>query len=192
MVQQIIEHLTSVLNETGYFQKIYPLSVLVKNGNYTKPVHYVGGGALEDIIYFSNNEGLGYFRKIGDVTIDPANVIKTKSCSETINEYSYTLKFIACVPKAKAQCDDAYSDDVIAQGLISSLGNITGLSAEIGARSSSVTVTSFKTVGSEILKDEFGGQTIEFPFNYSLIALTIKAVIVANSDCFEISCYNYG
>jgi hypothetical protein len=191
MVQQIIEHLTRVLNETGYFQKIYPLSVLVKNGNYTKPVHYVGGGALEDIIYFSNNEGLGYFRKVGDVSIDPATVIKTKSCSENINQYSYTLKFIACVPKVKAVCDDAYADDMIAQGLISSLGNITGLSAEIGAKSSSVSVTSFNTVGSEILKEEFGGQTIEFPFQYSLISLTISAVIIANSDCFKVSCYNY-
>ncbi len=189
MVQQIIEHLKSVLNETGFFQKIYPLCVLVKTGNSTKPVRYIGGGKMEDIVYFSNNEGLGYFRKTADVKISEAPFIKTTSCKTGPNNYKYQLKFIGCVPKSKAECDNEYADDYICNTIVSSISGLSGLAKEIGAISVKANIEGFKTDAPVVYQSEFAGQTIEFPFQYSLFSVNFIVNIVAAPECFQKLCY---
>jgi hypothetical protein len=189
MVQQIVEHIASVFKETGLFQKIYPLCQLVNLSGSTMPVHYEGGGNIQPVPYFSNNEGMGYFRKIGNVDVSTPTFVKTTSCKTGPNQYAYQLKFIGCVPKSKAECDNEYADDYFCNSLVSAINNITGLSKEIGAKSSNVVVTGFTTDAPEVYKVEFGGKTTEFPFTYSLFAINISAKIIASPECFEKLCY---
>jgi hypothetical protein len=192
MIKSIVEYLRISLLETGYFQQVFGLCLQVNKGGVIFPALYVTKDSLQDVTLFDRYDGMAYFRKDGDTEKEPFTGVKTVSCAtNSISVYSYNLKLIGCVPKSKASCDDAYSDDEICNTITSTIDNPADLKAELRAQAVSVLTTGFSTDSAKILQQEYPGRKKEdFNYNFAYFSIKIKAQVTISQVCFEQNCYN--
>lgn len=192
MIKPLVQYLRLALLNTGYFQKVFELCVQVNKGGLAFPVHYITKDTIEDVSIFDQVIGMAYFRKIGDTQKEPFTGLKTIPCgANSVSTYTYDLKIVGCVPKDKATCNDAYSDDEICSVITSIIDNPSGIRSELQAQAVSVLTTSFSTDSAKIFKDEYPGKKKEdFDYNYAYFSLDVTAKITISQACFIQNCYN--
>jgi hypothetical protein len=179
MLIDFIAPLKAKLEDTGLFGEIYLMVELLRTKEKLFPAHYEGAGEYKHLMYDTAN-GMAYFRKNGQVKINEADGFKMTSCEPGLMRYSVPLKLIAFIPKEKAECDNAFTDDYFSDIIISALTNSTFFPEAI------------ETDGHKVLSGEYAGiDTPDFNYNYSYLCIEFTLEYYVSPECLN-PCDNYG
>ena len=98
---------------------------------------------------------------------------------------------VVIVPRKKLDCDDKYSEDVIAQTIMRQLlTRSADLKVAIQARIARLQVDSYSTDSIAILNEEYGNYPKkDINYNYAYISLDISLIALVTHDCLTQDCY---
>jgi hypothetical protein len=189
MLEKIITYLNTKLEATNYFEKVFELAELVANSSgKTTPKAYCTKSNWEEVTKPDKYNGLAYWRKAGNVSID--NSVESFPACGFEMTVSYPMKFVAFVPKEKLQKDDCYSDDRIAETIIKTLTiSDSTLKKQIGAKLCEITATNYITDNKVILNEEYEGvdfKNIKYKYSYLSVSFNFKLII--NKSCLTTNC----
>lgn len=190
MLKEIIDILNSNLQLTNYFEQLYCLAELVKRGDGSRPMLYSGKGEFQQVNDFDNYNGLGYWRKNGDVNISEAGEERRTASCATFLQYEFPLKFVACIPKDKLPVDDQYTDDDIANEIIVALtGNNNPAKTAIKAQSVNVQAQKYTSNNQEIISQEYSGiDDVDINYKFAYLSIDFNIVVIINKNCIQSNC----
>lgn len=184
MLRDIMHILSNNLNDIGLFTKIYPLVEKIKRGDRTYPANFIGAGQAEEIKYDSTL-GMCYFRKNGKVSTSTVKVQSLTSCEDNINYLIRTpLKLVCFIPKSKAECDDAFTDDEFAERIIKEIST-TGISDNLPVESSQLIASGYETSGITVLSEEYSNPPTDINYNFSYFSIEFNLEIVVDKKCLH-------
>lgn len=188
MLEKIIVKLHSKIADR--FDQFYPLVELIEvSEDKVLPKQYVSDGQYK-AINFDNFAGVGYFRIKEPVTIEESESPTPKP----VHDFKYSLRLVGCIKKSVIGRDDPYSCDTLCLTLTKDLEAANRfIMQEVSARRGSVEVTSYQTVASEVVKEEFSGveNFKSVPFDYCLVSLDITVTINTTKECINNNCQSY-
>lgn len=189
MIKASIEFINSKLLLTNYCEKSFGLCEIITKGAKTFPAEYHSKGEYKQINNFDSYNGVSYLRKNGDISIsDETNTLE--ACG-ILSNVSIPLKLVVIVPRKKLDCDDNYSEDVIAQTIMRQLLTKGGdLKVTLKARTARLQVDSYSTDSVSILNGEYGSYPKK-DINYKYAYLSLDLSIIANvtHNCLTQDCY---
>lgn len=189
MIQQISEHIDSVLSFTGYIAKYFPLVELKSDGDKTFPAEYTGRGQFRPLPNnFDNFNGMAYLRMNGNgVSSELENT--NRVCAIELS-MSYPLRLVYCIPRKKLKLDTPFSAEGLAGDLIRLITLKNGaLKTSLKAVSVSLISESWIIDPVQLYAEEYAGIQ-SFDVNYEFIygAINFIATIQINKDCIPDSC----
>lgn len=193
MLSKIISYLYGRVDETGYFEKIYPLVEQVERDGIVYPAQYIGNGNYESVNNFDSYNGVAYFRLTTKQIINRPSPDPMSMCDEYI-EMIFPLRLVGCVPKSKLSEDDAFADERISKTIISKL-IIDGGSIKDELRASSF--VSFPSVvtfdNRQILSEEYNNASKMkgVNYNYSYHAIDFTVTVKVKESCLTTECEEY-
>lgn len=188
MVKATVEYVNGKLAALNYVEKSFGLCESVVKGDKQFPAEYHSKGEYKPIDLDKWN-GVSYIRKDGDISI--ADEENTLQACATLSRVTIPLKLVVAIPRKKLDCDDNYSEDVIAQTIMRTL--ITkdpALKVSLSARQATIQVTSYNTNSISVLSGEY----TRYPkkdINYKMVYLSLDLSVVAlvTHDCLTQDCY---
>lgn len=189
MIKASIEYINSKLAVLNYFEKSFGLVEIITKGDKTFPAEYNSKGEYRQINDFDKYNGVSYIRKNGDISISSEEDI-LRACSN-LNNVTIPLKLVAVIPRKKLDCDDKYSEDVIAQTITRTL--ITkdpALKQTLNAQRAAIQITSYSTDSISILSEEYSNypkKDINYKFAYLSLDISINAFV--DQNCLLRDCY---
>ena len=190
MLKEIIDLLNVGLLATNYFEQLYCLAELIKRGDGSRPVLYSSQGEFTQVNDFDNYNGLGYWRKNGDVNIGEVDqALNTVSCA-TFLQYDFPLKFVCCIPKDKLPIDDQYTDDDIANEMIVALsGNNNPAKTAIKAQSVRVFAQKYTSNNQEVIAGEYPGMdNVDINYKFAYLSIDFNIQVIINKNCIQSRC----
>lgn len=189
MIQQISCDIRDKILSTGYINQHFDYCELVKDGEVTEPMFYVGGNQYQKIFNLDVN-GHSYLRKAGKMTVSAApskQNVKVYSCGGDDNVLvKFPLRLVATVPKEKLD-DNAFSDDHLVHEIIQALSadiELTGVEAiDIKYK-----INSSDTDSISVWRGEVNGIEHQINFKYSYVAIDFTAEIIINPTCLINAC----
>lgn len=191
MLKNIIDQLNVLLLATNYFEQLYCLAELVKDGKGdTRPLLYDTKGEFVQVNNFDFYNGMGYWRKNGDVNISVVDDERQVTACATILEYQFPLKFVCCIPKDKLPIDDQYTDDGIANEMLIALsGNNNTIKTAINAIKVNVIPQRYTSNNQEILSGEYPGiEVVDINYKFSYLSLDFNVQVLINKTCINPNC----
>lgn len=188
MLKASVQFINDQLENTGYFEKSFEVCEVITRKEQRFPAEYKSKGEYTEVNNFDKYNGVSYLRKRGGVTVADA-VDTLKACGDLV-DVSLPLRLVAVVPRKKLNCDDKYSEDVIASTIMREL--IThgpALKGALSARSSRISIDGYNTDGPSVLTEEYSGLTIQdisYNFAYLAIDLTVRATM--KKECLTRDC----
>lgn len=193
MLKSILTYLYGRVDETGYFEKIFPLVELVERDGITYPAHYTGKGQYESVSNFDAWNGMAYFRLTTKQIINKPAFDPMSMCDEAV-DMTFNLRLVACVPKSKLSEDDAFADERISKTIISKLIIDGGwIKDELKATS----FTAFPSVvtydNRQILQEEYNNvsKMKDVNYNYSYHAIDFAVTVRVKESCLTTECEPY-
>src|SRR3989304_5957011 len=116
MIKATIDYINGKLAALNYFEKSFGLCENIVKGDKTFPAEYNNNGEYKQINNFDKYNGVSYLRKRGDVSI--SDVDNTLEACGILNNINFPLRMVIVVPRKKLDCDNNYSEDVIAQTIM--------------------------------------------------------------------------
>lgn len=190
MIKASAEFINSKLATVNYTEKSFGLCELITKGDKTFPAEYKSKGEYNQINNFDKYDGVSYIRKTGDISISDAE--NTLEACGILNNVNIPLRLVLIIPRKKLECDDRYSEDVIAQTVMRLLLTKGGdLKTMLQARQARLQVDSYSTDSLSILGEEYAGS---FPkkdvnYKYAYIALDLSIIAVVTNHCLTQDCY---
>ena len=189
MIKATIDYINGKLAVLNYFEKSFGLCEIITKGDKTFPAEYLNNGEYKQINNFDKYNGVSYIRKRGDVSIsDETNTLQACGILSNVN---IPLTMIAIVPRKKLDCDDNYSEDVIAQTIMRELLTKGGdLKVSLNARQARIQIDSYSTDSIAILSGEYSNypkKDINYKFAYLSLDITVNALVT--QDCLTRDCY---
>lgn len=189
MIKASVEFINSKLAPLGYVDKEYGLVEIITKGAKSFPAEYQSKGNYKQINDFDKFNGISYIRKRGSLTI--SDEVNTLEACGILSRVSIPLRLVIVVPRKKLDCDNKYSEDVIAQTVMRSILIRGGaLKTTLKARQATLEVDSYSTNSIEILSEEYSGYAksdIDHKFAYVALDITINALVTHN--CLTQDCY---
>lgn len=187
MISNIIPYLNGQLDTTAYFEQLFELCELIKDSKGKVRPAFWCKKEWSEINDFDKYDGMGYWRKRSDVTIE--EVESQVSCSINI-DVTIPLKFVAIVPRKKSSADDAYADDRMARTIMKVLTeNNQSLRTAIGAKKIKINTNSWSNDNQVILSEEYEGIDItDIRYKFMYLSLDVDIVITAAKDCLKDEC----
>lgn len=189
MIKASVEYINSKLAVLNYCEKSFGLCEIITKGDKSFPAQYKSKGEYTQVNNFDKYNGVSYLRKRGDVTISDED--DTLQACSTLSSVNIPLRMVIVVPIKKLDCDNEYSEDVIAQTIMRTLlVSDTDLKASLSARTASLSIDSYSTDSAAILGEEYsnyGKTDINYKFAYLSLDITINAVVT--QDCLTRDCY---
>lgn len=189
MIKATITYINGKLDPLNYFEKLYGLCEIIVKGDKTFPAEYKSKGEYKQISDFDKYNGVCYIRKNGDVSIsDETNTLQACGILSNVN---IPLKLVIIIPRKKLDCDDNYSEDVIAQTIIRALiTRSPDFKVALNARQASINIDSYSTDSIAVMEGEysnFGKKDINYKFAY--LSLDISVTALVTHDCLTQDCY---
>lgn len=191
MLKSIIDILNINLNATNYFEQLYCLAELVKNAeDKFRPMVYSGAGEFTQVNDFDHYNGMGYWRKNGDVSINDTTIESSMVSCATFLQIQYPLKFVCCIPKSKLPIDDQYTDDDIANAIIQSIsGNNNTIKTSVKAQSARVVPEKYTSNNYEIISGEYQGiEKVDINYKFAYLSIDFNVVLIINKNCIPNNC----
>lgn len=189
MIKASIDFINGKLEPLNYFEKSFGLCEVIVKGDKSFPAEYKSKGEYKQINDFDKYNGVSYIRKAGDVSISDQD--NTLEACGILSSVTIPLRLIAVVPRKKLDCDDNYSEDVIAQTIMRALLIKGGdLKVSLSARQARIQVDSYSTDSISILTGEYGRlpkRDINYKFAY--LALDLSVIALVTHDCLTRDCY---
>lgn len=189
MIKATIEFINSKLAVLNYFEISFGLCEVISKGDKTFPAQYNSKGEYKQVNNFDKYNGVSYLRKRGDISIsDEDNTLQACGILSNVN---IPLRMVAVIPRKKLDCDDAYSEDVIAQTIMRELiTKSPDLKIAIKARQARIQVDSYSTDSLAILTEEYGNYPKkDINYKYAYIALDISVIAIVTQSCLTQDCY---
>lgn len=189
MIKASVEFINSKMAALNYMEKSFGLCEIITKGAKTFPAEYHSKGEYKQINNFDSYNGVSYLRKRGDITIsEEENTLQACAILSSVN---IPLRLIIVVPRKKLDCDDNYSEDVIAQTIMRKLLTIGGdLKVTLKARKAKLQVDSYSTDSLSILNEEYGSYAKkDINYKYAYLALDISIIAIVTHDCLTQDCY---
>lgn len=193
MLNRIISYLYGKIDDTGYFEKIYPFVEQVERDGIVYPSQYIGNGQYESVSNFDSYNGLAYFRLLSKQIINRPSPDPMSMCDESL-EMIYPLRLVACIPKSKLSEDDSFADERISKTLISKLLVNGGAIKDELKASSFVSFPSTVTFDNrQILQEEYNNVTKmkDVNYNYSYHAIDFTITVRVKESCLTTECEPY-
>lgn len=189
MIKATVQYINGKLEALNYAEKLYGLCEIIVKGDKTFPAEYNGKGEYKQINDFDKFNGVMYIRKNGDISIsDEANTLQ--ACG-ILSNVKIPLKLVVIVHRKKLDCDDKYSEDVIAQTIIRALTTRSPeFKVAMNARQARIQVDSYSTDSMSVMEGEysnFGKKDINYKFAY--LSLDLSVVAIVTHDCLTQDCY---
>src|SRR3990167_4711812 len=183
MIKSTIDYINGKLAALNYFEKSFGLCEIITKGDKTFPAEYNNNGEYKQINNFDKYNGVSYIRKRGDISIsDAENTLQ--ACGILIN-INIPLTLIAVIPRKKLECDNNYSEDVIAQTIMRTLLTKDALfKAALNARQARIQIDSYSTDSISILNEEYSGyakKDVNYKYAYLSLDITVNAIVT--QDC---------
>ena len=191
MLKSIIDYLNVELTTTNLFEEIYCLAELVKNSeDKFRPMVYSGKGEFVQVNDFDFYNGMGYWRKNGDVSINDITSESSLVSCATYLQIQYPLKFVCCIPKDKLPLDDQYTDDDIDNDIIGIIsGNNNPIKTAIKAQSVRVVPEKYTSNNYEIISTEYQGiDSVDINYKFAYLSVDFNVVVVINKNCIPKNC----
>lgn len=171
---------------SGYFNRIYPYAEQIERGNEKFPQVYIGNGEYQ-MIYDLDVNGVGYFRKTGQVRFNDVSTTAPFACygDNPLKDMVVPLRFVAAVPKSMLG-DSGLSDDLLAMELVGYLGSKQ--TAIVNISSIQGYVDSYQTDRDRVFSEEVQGINRQIDLALSFIAIDFTLVFRANLDCLRQDC----
>lgn len=189
MIKASIEFVNSKLAALNYTEKSFGLCETITKGVKTFPAEYKSKGEYTQINNFDSYNGVSYIRKRGDISISDED--NTLEACGILSRVSIPLRLVLVVPRKKLDCDDNYSEDVIAQTVMRKLLIVGGdLKTTLKARQARLEVNSYSTDSLSILGEEYGNYARkDINYKYAYLALDISIIALVTHDCLTQDCY---
>jgi hypothetical protein len=190
MLEKIICYLTGKLNETEYFQKIFPFVELIQKGDNLRPAEYLGKGQFKDVTRFDHYNGMAYFRKAGSTkTSEGDDEISEVPCSLLL-KFEYPLRLVMCVPKEKLTKDDEFSDERMTNTILSVVtGEGGAIKNQLKALEVTFIPTQVITSNKDVLNDEYPGFSInDINYKYAYAAIDLTVTVQIKQSCLQTEC----
>lgn len=189
MIKATIEYINGKLAVLNYFEKSFGLCEIISKGDKTFPAEYLNNGEYKQINNFDKYNGVSYIRKRGDISI--SDVENTLQACGILSSVNIPLRMVVVVPRKKLDCDDNYSEDVIAQTIMRTLlDKSPDLKVTLNARTARIQVDSYSTDSLSILNEEYSNypkKDINYKYAYLSLDLTVTALVT--QDCLTRDCY---
>lgn len=189
MIKPTIEYINSKLASLNYCEKSFGLCEIIAKGEKSFPAEYQSKGGYKQINNFDTFNGMSYIHKRGDITISDAE--NTLEACKILSSVSIPLRLVVIVPRKKLDCDDNYSEDVIAQTIMRVLLTKGGdLKVALSARQASIQVDSYSTDSRAILSEEYsnyGKSDVNYKYAYLSLDMTVTAIVT--HECLTQDCY---
>lgn len=188
MIKASVEYINNQLELLNYFEKSFEICEIITANDKTFPAEYKSKGEYTQINNFDKYNGVSYIRKRGSVSISEADD-SLRSCGDLVN-VSLPLKLIAIVPRKKLECDDKYSEDVIASTIMQALITKSSvLKAAIAARIAKINIDSYNTDGANVLGEEYSGITPkDFNYKFAYLSIDLSVIATITKDCLVKDC----
>lgn len=189
MIKASIEYINSKLAVLNYFEKSFGLCEIITKGDKSFPAEYISKGEYKQVNNFDKYNGVSYLRKRGDITLSDAED-SLVSCS-TLNSVGIPLRLVVVIPRKKLDCDDNYSEDIIAQTLMRELlTKSPDLKVALNARTARIQIDSYSTDSLSILNEEYSNYPKkDINYKYAYLALDITVTALVTQDCLTRDCY---
>ena len=189
MIKASIDYINSKLAALNYFEKSFGLCETIAKGDKTFPAEYNSKGEYKQINDFDKYNGVSYIRKDGTLSI--SDEINTLEACGILNNVNIPLKLIAVIPRKKLDCDNNYSEDVIAQTIMRSLMTKSpDLKVALNARQARIQITSYNTDSRSILSEEYSGYPkLDVNYKYAYLSLNISVIAIVTNECLIRDCY---
>lgn len=189
MIKATIDYINGKLAVLNYFEKSFGLCEVISKGDKTFPAEYNSKGEYKQINNFDKYNGVSYLRKRGDISISDAE--NTLQACGILSAVNIPLRIVVVVPRKKLDCDDNYSEDVIAQTIMRTLLDKTpDLKIALNARTARIQVDSYSTDSLSVLNEEYSNypkKDINYKYAYLSLDLTVTALVT--QDCLTRDCY---
>lgn len=189
MIKNAVEYINTKLETLNYFEKSYGLCEIILKSDKSFPAEYHTKGEYKQINNFDKYNGVSYIRKSGDISISDAD--DTLLACGVLSNVSMPLKLVVIVPRSKLECDDKFSEDVIAQTIIRAITVRGGdFRSALGARQASMSITSYSTDSLSILAEEYSNaKKKDINYKYAYLSLEISIEATVTQDCLTRDCY---
>ncbi len=177
MINQIVDHLNTRLEELEVFEVSFGLCEIIKKNDTSFPAEYSNG----EFKSVSDFEGATvYHRLTGDITSSEADEESSVSCDPFI-ERNFPMKLVGVVKKT---C--GYNDNEIALFVANKINfsNNKVLRTALKADVVSVEIKNISTDRDKIWNDEYKGIEMKMPYENIYLAVEYNIVITGNSSCF--------
>jgi hypothetical protein len=189
MIKATIDYINGKLAALNYFEKSFGLCEIIVKGDKTFPAEYLNGGEYKQINNFDKYNGVSYIRKRGDISISDAE--NTLEACGILSNVNIPLKLVIVVPRKKLDCDNNYSEDVIAQTIMRTLlTKDPAFKVALNARQARIQIDSYNTDSIGILSEEYSNYSkkdINYKYAYLSLDLSISALVT--HDCLTQDCY---
>ena len=189
MISEAIEFLSSKLIELNLFEKVYSQVELITNSDDKKiPAVYISDGKYKPIDYSANN-GTAYIRKSSLITIAESPLDSTIGC-ETLTILNIPIRIVAYKKKSKLPFDCSYTEDILAETIISFLSNNTKqFKSVIQAQKVELIFNSIDTDSYQVWATETAG-LLQQDVNYDIACIGIEVYIriTTNLKCLNTYC----
>ena len=190
MIKATVDYINNKLAALDYFEKSFGLCEVIIKGDKSFPAEYSGKGEYKQINNFDSYNGVSYIRKRGDISISDAE--NTIEACGILSAVSIPLRMVAVIPRSTLDCDDNYSEDVIAQTIMRKLLTKGGdLKVTMKARQARIQVDSYNTNSIAILAEEYSNYPkSDINYKYAYLALDISVLATVTDDCLTQDCYD--
>lgn len=188
MLQTIIPYLNNYLSSSIYFKKNFGLIELIKNAKgQESPKEYCSDGEWKEVSNFDSYNGVSYWRKNGDVSLEEFSV--DISCDKFLR-INVPLKLIAVIPKKKGSADDAYSSERIINDLIKLVSQSSAsLKASLKAMRVNISIPSYSTNSQQVFDTEYKKVSAKnINFNWAYFSINTQITIEIKKDCIIDAC----
>ncbi|MEK6886389.1 MAG: hypothetical protein AABW88_01010 [Nanoarchaeota archaeon] len=189
MIKAGIEYINSKLAVLNYFEKSFGLCEIISKGDKTFPAEYLHNGEYKQINNFDTYNGVSYLRKNGDISI--SDVENTLEACGILSSINIPMKLVLIIPRKKLDCDDNYSEDVIAQTIMRELlTKDVALKQTLNARQAKIQIDSYSTNSISILNEEYSKYPKkDINYKYAYLSLNIIITAIVTQDCLTRDCY---
>lgn len=189
MLEKIICYLTGKLEDTGYFQKIFPFVELIQKGDNLRPAEYLGKGQYKDVTRFDHYNGMAYLRKVGSTRTSKDDEFSEVPCDTTL-KFEYSLRLVVCVPKSSLTKDDEFSDERMTNTIISALTGESGsIKPQLKALSVTIIPSQVITNNKDVLNEEYPGFALaDINYKYAYAAIDFLVTVHIKQSCITTEC----
>lgn len=189
MIKATIEFINAKLATMNYFEKSFGLCETISKGAKTFPAEYHSKGEYKQVNNFDSYNGVSYIRKRGDISISDED--NTMQACGILSNVNVPLRLVVVIPRKKLDCDDNYSEDVIAQTIMRELlSKSPELKVALRARQARIQVDSYSTDSLSILNEEYGSYAKkDINYKYAYLALDLSVIALVTHDCLTQDCY---